>query len=72
MFVGWGRRALLLPLIGFWHEKESAAAGKKAFLINRVGDAAFLLGLLLLFSVFGTLRFTEDQRSAAALHAQES
>ena len=72
MFVGWeGVGLCSYLLIGFWYEKESAAAaGKKAFLVNRVGDAAFLLGMLLLFSVFGTLRFTEITGSAAALHAQ--
>jgi NADH-quinone oxidoreductase subunit L len=72
MFVGWeGVGLCSYLLIGFWYEKESAAtAGKKAFLVNRVGDAAFLLGMLLLFTVFGTLRFTEIAGSAGALHAQ--
>ncbi len=43
-------------LIGFWFEKESAAsASKKAFLTNKVGDAGFLLGLLILWTTYGTL-----------------
>jgi NADH-quinone oxidoreductase subunit L len=45
-------------LIGFWYEKpEAAAAGKKAFLVNRVGDFAFLLGLFLIWTNYGTLNF---------------
>jgi NADH-quinone oxidoreductase subunit L len=45
-------------LIGFWFEKPAAAAaGKKAFLVNRVGDFGFALGIFLLWLVFGTLDF---------------
>ncbi len=45
-------------LIGFWFQKpEAAAAGKKAFLVNRVGDFGFALGLFLLFTNYGTLNF---------------
>jgi NADH-quinone oxidoreductase subunit L len=45
-------------LIGFWFEKpEAAAAGKKAFLVNRVGDFGFALGLFLIWSNYGTLNF---------------
>ncbi|MBN1909803.1 MAG: hypothetical protein JW818_08690, partial [Pirellulales bacterium] len=45
-------------LIGFWYEKpEAAAAGKKAFLVNRVGDFGFALGLFLLWTTYGTLDF---------------
>ena len=59
LFVGWeGVGLCSYLLIGFWFEKPSAsAAGKKAFLVNRIGDAAFLLGLFLLFYQFGTLDF---------------
>src|SRR5690606_38904332 len=43
-------------LIGFWFTRESAVqANKKAFLVNRIGDIGFLIGLSLLFSHFGTL-----------------
>ncbi len=45
-------------LIGFWYEKpEAAAAGKKAFLVNRIGDFGFALGLFLLWTTYGTLNF---------------
>lgn len=61
MFIFWelvGLSSYLL--IGFWYEKDSAAnAGKKAFLVNKVGDFGFLLGIMMLFSVFGTLMFDE-------------
>jgi NADH-quinone oxidoreductase subunit L len=47
-------------LIGFWFEKKSAAdAGKKAFIVNRVGDFGFLLGFLLLFATTGVLGYDE-------------
>jgi NADH-quinone oxidoreductase subunit L len=47
-------------LIGFWFEKKSAAdAGKKAFIVNRIGDFGFLLGFLLLFATTGVLGFDE-------------
>ena len=59
MFVGWeGVGLCSYLLIGFWYQKKSAAdAGKKAFVVNRVGDFGFLLGMLLLFATFGTLDF---------------
>ncbi len=59
MFVGWeGVGLCSYLLIGFWYQKKSAAdAGKKAFIVNRVGDFGFLLGVLLLFSHYGTLDF---------------
>ncbi|MBP1635831.1 MAG: nuoL [Acidobacteria bacterium] len=59
MFVGWeGVGLCSYLLIGFWYKKRSAAdAGKKAFIVNRIGDAGFLLGMALLFSRFGTLDF---------------
>ena len=45
-------------LVGFWYEKpEAAAAGKKAFLVNRVGDFGFALGLFLIYVTYGTLNF---------------
>jgi NADH-quinone oxidoreductase subunit L len=59
MFVGWeGVGLCSYLLIGFWFtDKEKAAAGMKAFITNRVGDAAFLLGMFILFLSFGTLNF---------------
>lgn len=61
MFVGWeGVGLCSYLLIGFWFTDETkAAAGMKAFVTNRVGDAAFLLGMFILFLTFGTLNFSE-------------
>jgi NADH-quinone oxidoreductase subunit L len=61
MFVGWeGVGLCSYLLIGFWFKKPSAAdAGKKAFVVNRIGDFGFILGMLLLFVTFGTLDFQE-------------
>jgi NADH-quinone oxidoreductase subunit L len=47
-------------LIGFWYQKQSAsAAGKKAFIVNRVGDFGFGLGIILIWTTFGTLSYGE-------------
>jgi NADH-quinone oxidoreductase subunit L len=61
MFVGWeGVGLCSYLLIGFWFkDSEKAAAGMKAFVTNRVGDAAFLIGMFILFASFGTLNFYE-------------
>ena len=61
MFVGWeGVGLCSYLLIGFWYEKQSASdAGKKAFIVNRIGDFGFLLGLFLVFVRFGTLDFQD-------------
>ncbi|MCH8837018.1 MAG: NADH-quinone oxidoreductase subunit L, partial [Candidatus Marinimicrobia bacterium] len=49
-------------LIGFWYEKPAAAAaGKKAFLVNRVGDFGFALGLFLIWTTYGTLNFHDTK-----------
>jgi NADH-quinone oxidoreductase subunit L len=68
MFIGWeGVGLCSYLLIGFWFTKPSAAdAGKKAFVVNRIGDFGFLLGMLWLFAQFGTLDF---QAIAAAVAA---
>jgi len=59
MFVGWelvGLSSYLL--ISFWFSKPSAAAaGKKAFIVNRIGDWGFLVALMMIFAAFGTLDF---------------
>jgi NADH-quinone oxidoreductase subunit L len=59
LFVGWeGVGLCSYLLIGFWFKKKSASdAGKKAFVVNRIGDYAFILGMLALFTRFGTLDF---------------
>jgi NADH-quinone oxidoreductase subunit L len=61
MFVGWeGVGLASYLLIGFWFQKTSAAdAGKKAFVVNRIGDFGFLIGLFFLLANFGTLTFSE-------------
>jgi NADH-quinone oxidoreductase subunit L len=61
MFVGWeGVGLASYLLIGFWFSKTSAAdAGKKAFIVNRIGDVGFLIGMFLLLANFGTLTFSE-------------
>jgi NADH-quinone oxidoreductase subunit L len=68
MFVGWeGVGLCSYLLIGFWYHKKSAAdAGKKAFIVNRIGDFGFLLGVLLLFSRFGTLDFLSVAKAVSA------
>ncbi len=67
MFVGWeGVGLCSYLLIGFWYEKKSASdAGVKAFVVNRVGDFGFVLGVLLIFVTFGTLQFTEVFKAVA-------
>jgi NADH-quinone oxidoreductase subunit L len=69
MFVGWeGVGLCSYLLVGFWYQKKSAAdAGKKAFIVNRIGDCGFILGVLLVFVRFGSLDFQEVARSAARL-----
>jgi len=58
-------------LIGFWYEKKSAAdAAKKAFVVNRVGDFGFGLGIMLIFVVFGTLNY-DAVFTAAPEHAAQ-
>jgi len=61
MFVGWeGVGLCSYLLIGFWYEKQSASdAGKKAFVVNRIGDFGVLLAMFLVFWNFGSLTYTE-------------
>ncbi|MEO8347942.1 MAG: NADH-quinone oxidoreductase subunit L, partial [Acidobacteriota bacterium] len=68
MFVGWeGVGLCSYLLIGYYYEREyAAAAGKKAFVVNRIGDFGFLLGMFGVFSLFGTLDFDSVFLSAAA------
>jgi NADH-quinone oxidoreductase subunit L len=69
MFVGWeGVGLCSYLLIGFWYQKKSASdAGKKAFIVNRIGDFGFVLGILLVFVRFGTVDFQEIARAVAGL-----
>jgi NADH-quinone oxidoreductase subunit L len=74
MFVGWeGVGLCSYLLIGFWYKKDSASnAGKKAFIVNRIGDFGFLLGIFLLVTALGsqgvwTLNYAELQKNAHLL-----
>ena len=59
MFLGWeGVGLCSYLLIGFWYEKKfTGDAAKKAFIVNRIGDFGFLLGMFLIFQTFGSLNF---------------
>ncbi len=69
MFFGWeGVGLASYLLIGFWNDRQSAnAAAIKAFVVNRVGDFGFVLGIFTVFVLFGTLNFTEIFALAAQL-----
>ncbi|HET6946227.1 MAG TPA: NADH-quinone oxidoreductase subunit L [bacterium] len=69
LFVGWELVGLCsYLLIGFWFDRERAAsAGRKAFVVNRIGDAAFLLGMILLALEAGTLELAPLARTAATI-----
>ena len=82
MFLGWeGVGLCSYLLIGFWHEKQFDTGGyapgtattndaaKKAFIVNRIGDFGFLIGLFLIFVTFGTLGFEEVFAQASASFA---
>ncbi|HKX17408.1 MAG TPA: NADH-quinone oxidoreductase subunit L [bacterium] len=68
MFIGWeGVGLCSYLLIAFWFERPAAArAGVKAFVVTRLGDVGFLLGIFAVFGTFGTLDFTAITREAAA------
>jgi NADH-quinone oxidoreductase subunit L len=72
MFVGWeGVGLCSYLLIGFYFKKKSASdAGKKAFVVNRIGDYAFILGMLAIFTRFGTLDFQGVAAAVATLPAE--
>jgi NADH-quinone oxidoreductase subunit L len=71
LFFGWeGVGLCSYLLIGFWFKKETAcAAAMKAFIVNRVGDFGFALGIAALFFTFGTVEFAKIFPAAAAFHA---
>ena len=74
LFVGWeGVGLCSYLLIGFWYKEEFPPyAGRKAFIVNRIGDAGFLAGLFALASTFGTLNFRQlFGRMAADPHVME-
>lgn len=61
MFIGWeGVGLCSYLLIGYWYQDDAnAAAGMKAFLVNRIGDIGFLLGIFMTYKFFGTVSFSE-------------
>src|SRR5713226_4661978 len=71
MFVGWeGVGLCSYLLIGFYYDKEfAAAAGKKAFIVNRIGDFGFLVAMFLMFAFFGSVDF--EKVSTIALRGVE-
>jgi NADH-quinone oxidoreductase subunit L len=72
MFIGWeGVGLASYLLIGFWFTKDSAAsAGKKAFIVNRIGDFGFLIALFLLIKHFGSLNFDQVFQGVTPLGAE--
>ncbi|HTR04165.1 MAG TPA: NADH-quinone oxidoreductase subunit L, partial [Thermoanaerobaculia bacterium] len=72
MFVGWeGVGLCSYLLVGYYFDREyAAAAGRKAFVVNRIGDYGFLLGMFGIFAAFGSLNYSEVFRKAAEQPAQ--
>src|SRR5918999_5815216 len=69
LYVGWeGVGLCSYLLIAFWYERKAAAdAGKKAFIVTRVGDTAMLIGIVLVFTTFGSVEFGEVFGAAEGL-----
>jgi NADH-quinone oxidoreductase subunit L len=69
-FVGWeGVGLCSYLLIGFWHQKKSACdAGRKAFIVNRIGDMGFILGIFLIAVVFETVDYRELETIISGAH----
>ncbi len=73
LYVGWELVGLCsYLLIGFWFTRDAArSAAIKAFVVNRVGDFGFALGIILMFWTFGTLNFAEVFTRASAFNANQ-
>jgi NADH-quinone oxidoreductase subunit L len=73
LFVGWeGVGLCSYLLIGFYFQKKSAGdAGKKAFIVNRIGDWFFLIGILLVWTQVGSVQFTQVTQQAGRFAAQD-
>lgn len=77
LFLGWeGVGLCSYLLIGFWYDRKfekstTSAAGLKAFIVNRIGDFGFLLGMFLIYSTFGTLIFTDVFARAVSFSVPE-
>jgi NADH-quinone oxidoreductase subunit L len=74
MFLGWeGVGLCSYLLIGFWYEKKfTGDAAKKAFVVNRIGDLGFILGMLTMFATFGSLKFDTVFAGASVMSAGNS
>jgi NADH-quinone oxidoreductase subunit L len=74
MFVGWeGVGLCSYLLIGYWYKKDSASdAGKKAFIVNRIGDAGLLIAMFTIFAIFGSLDYDVVLNPALAAGASAS
>ncbi len=78
LFLGWeGVGLCSYLLIGFWYDRKfekgtTSQAAKKAFVVNRIGDFGFLLGMFLIFMTFGSLNFTEVFAKANVLPVSET
>ncbi len=71
MFIGWeGVGLCSYLLIGFWYTNPSYAdAAKKAFIMNRIGDLGFLIGIFLIFNTFGSIAYADVFGKAATMHS---
>ncbi len=74
MFIGWeGVGLCSYLLIGFWYSNgEYAEAAKKAFVMNRIGDLGFLIGIFVIFNAFGSIVYADVFHKAQALHSGNS
>ena len=73
LFFGWeGVGVASYLLIGFWYKKESAhTAAMKAFVVNRVGDFGFALGILAVYQIFGSIQFDDIFANAAMMRESQ-
>src|SRR5690554_4726191 len=74
MFIGWeGVGLCSYLLIGFWYKNSTyASAGKKAFVMNRIGDLGFLLAVILIFVTFGSIEFSSVFSKASGMTIGDS
>lgn len=78
LFLGWeGVGLCSYLLIGFWYDRKfekmtTSDAGKKAFIVNRIGDFGFLLGMFLIYMTFGSLNFGDVFSRAAVFNVDQS
>jgi NADH-quinone oxidoreductase subunit L len=73
MFIGWeGVGLCSYLLIGFWYTNpDYADAAKKAFIMNRIGDLGFIIGLFIIIAIFGSVTFSDIFPKAAGMHSSQ-